>query len=134
MVKTMPDPKPLRVLVVDDCADTTQLMLIMLQRRGHAAAAAATAAAALSLFDHSGEWDLLLVDCGLPDLDGLELTRRLRAGGCRGLIVAVTGSSSEQDRAAALSAGCDDFVSKPLRRERLDALLAQATSHSTVSE
>lgn len=118
----------LKVLVVDDCADTTALMLTLLKRRGHSARCAGTAAAALSLFGELGDWHLLLVDCGLPDLDGLELARRLRSNGCQGMIVAVTGNSREQDRAAALAAGCDDFVSKPLGRQRLEALLAAAAA------
>jgi len=121
-------------LVVDDCADTTALMSSMLRRRGHTASTAATAAAALSLFEEPAGWHLVLVDCGLPDLDGLELARRLRASSPQVSIVAVTGNSRDQDRAAAISAGCDDFVSKPLGRQRLDALLARAASRSAASD
>ena len=71
--------------------------------------------------------DLVLLDFGLPDFSGLELARKLRASGVtRATLVAVTGQSRESDRAAALEAGCNDFVTKPLRRKELDRLLVDA--------
>jgi hypothetical protein len=67
------------------------------------------------------------MDVGLPVLDGREATRQIRAepGGQETKIVAVTGSAFEEERAALLAAGCDDFLRKPFREQALFELLAR---------
>jgi CheY-like chemotaxis protein len=70
-------------------------------------------------------FDLVLMDLHMPDLDGLETTRRIRAleSGPRTPIVALTANAFAEDREAALAAGMDDFLVKPLDRARLRAIL-----------
>ena len=70
-------------------------------------------------------WDIVLMDCQLPGLDGLEATRRIRTQlATRPLpIIALTANASTQDRAACFSAGMDDFISKPVRIEHLATTL-----------
>ncbi|MCA9639920.1 MAG: response regulator [Polyangiaceae bacterium] len=116
----------LDVLIVDDSADTLEMMALLIRRRGHHVRSAQTATAALEAAQTQAP-DLVLLDFGLPDFSGLELARKLRASGVtRATLVAVTGQSRESDRAAALEAGCNDFVTKPLRRKELDRLLVDA--------
>ena len=73
-------------------------------------------------------FDLILMDVNMPEMDGLEATRRIRAteaaSGTRVPIVALTANAFGEDRAACLAAGMDDFLVKPLERERLAELLA----------
>ncbi len=72
----------------------------------------------------SGGFDLVLMDCQMPGLDGLEATRRLRAAGLVDLpIVAMTASAFDEDRRACAEAGMDDFLPKPWTPQQLDEIL-----------
>ena len=66
--------------------------------------------------------DLILVDINLPDIDGLTLTRKLRAENVTVPIVAMTGDLLNYDRQQALQAGCNDFIEKPFTLETLEGL------------
>lgn len=85
-------------------------------QRGHEAVAAALPVT----------FSLVLLDLGLPDLDGVEVCRRLRAGGKRSTIVMLTARSTEADVVAGLDAGADDYLTKPVR---LAELLARVRAH-----
>jgi DNA-binding response OmpR family regulator len=67
----------------------------------------------------SGAFDLLVLDIGLPGLDGFEVLRRLRAGGCPIPVVVLTARDSVQDTVAGLEGGADDYMPKPFRFEEL---------------
>ena len=123
----------LNVLIVDDSDDTVEMVSMLVRRRGHQVRGAQTAGAALELAAARAP-DVVLLDLGLPDLSGLDLARRLRASGLTdALLVAVTGHSRESDRQAALEAGCDDFLSKPLRRKVLDRVLQDAIARRSAA-
>jgi signal transduction histidine kinase/DNA-binding NarL/FixJ family response regulator len=130
--------RPARVLVVEDNEVNRQVAAGMLARLGHAAAVAGDGEQALAALAR-GAFDAVLMDCGLPGIDGLEATRRLRAreaaeGGvdehgrprARLPVIALTASALPADRVACLEAGMDDFLSKPLRLEQLDAALRRS--------
>lgn len=107
------------VLVVEDNPVNQVLAIRQLERLGHRGTVAATATEGLRLLaDHAHGFDVVLMDWQLPDFDGLEATRRLRAiedgTGRRTPVVAVTASALLQDRAACFAAGMDDFVPKPV--------------------
>jgi CheY-like chemotaxis protein len=73
--------------------------------------------------------DLILMDVRMPRLDGLEATRRIRdrgGNGNRPWIAAVTANSRESDRVEAFNSGMNDFISKPIRAERLRSVLRRA--------
>ncbi|MFJ9739683.1 response regulator transcription factor [Streptomyces sp. NPDC101166] len=116
----------LRVLVVESDASTAEDLVQELRRHGYRATGVVTAAAALR--DHRGA-DLVLLDLDLPDLDGLEVCRRMRATGDVPIIT-VTTRGAELDRVLGLQAGCDDYVVKPygLREllARMEAVMRRA--------
>jgi len=119
---TQPAPAPLRVLVVEDNPVNQQLIARMLAVLGHQAEIAPDGETALRLA--SGDaWDVILLDIRLPGIDGLETARRLRQAGCRAALVALSANVYESDRAAALAAGMDAFLGKPLHLEELRAAL-----------
>ncbi|MEU5225104.1 response regulator transcription factor [Streptomyces toyocaensis] len=97
------------MLVVDSDTACADVLVRSLLRQGHEAERVATGMAAL---DSHGQADMVLIDLDLPDLDGLEVCRRIRAGS--GVpVIAVTGRGSELDRVLGLQAGADDYVVKP---------------------
>jgi PAS domain S-box-containing protein len=116
----------LRVLVVDDNVDAAETLGMLLEACGHQVAVENSSMAALARV-RGAAFDVALLDIGLPDLDGNELARRLRADPhTAGIaLVAVTGYGQEQDRRAALAAGFDHHLVKPVDMEKLAALLAQ---------
>jgi hypothetical protein len=76
-----------------------------------------------------GQFDVILMDCLMPDVDGYEATTRIRAAERVGRlpIVALTASATVEDRERCLAAGMDDFVSKPVKLAELARALARAT-------
>jgi DNA-binding response OmpR family regulator len=97
-----------RVLVVEDDAGIAQSLVRGLARAGYVVDTASTGADALA----APAADVVLLDLGLPDLDGLEVCRRLRRRGDAAIIV-VTARGEERDRVATLDEGADDYLVKP---------------------
>jgi CheY-like chemotaxis protein len=107
--------KPLRVLIVDDNDLNIQLAAFVLAEGGmevESAAGASQALAQIAAFRP----DLILMDIQMPDMDGLELTRRLRADPLtrRIVVVAFTAFAMKGDEAKMRAAGCDGYVAKPI--------------------
>jgi putative two-component system response regulator len=121
-----PDHRPL-VLVVEDDAANRALLERLLEREGYRTQTAGDGEAALlAVGEHNP--DLILLDIGLPRLDGYEVTRRLRSH-VRTLTVPVillTGRSGLEDVVEGLDAGADDFLSKPFRQPELLARIRSA--------
>ena len=112
-----------RVLVVDDDIDTAQTLFLLLLDMGHEAAYATDGRRALAAA-RKLQPEFVILDIGLPDLDGSEVAKDLRSvPGCEStLIIALTGLGDEH-RARMLSAGCDAFYTKPLEPHLLQGLL-----------
>jgi two-component system OmpR family response regulator len=127
-----PDGTPVRILVVDDETTLTDLLSMALRYEGCEVCAAATGDGALRA---SREFrpDAIVLDVMLPDLDGLEVLRRLRGGGSDVPVLFLTARDAVEDRVAGLTAGGDDYVTKPFSLEevvaRLRALLRR-TGHA----
>jgi DNA-binding response OmpR family regulator len=104
------------VLVVEDDRATRELLQERLGCAGYGVELAADGATALAYVE-AGGLDLVLLDVNLPDLDGLEVCRRVRARQCEVYlpIIMVTGLSGEEHRNAGFTAGVDDYVTKPFR-------------------
>ncbi|MFJ6327543.1 MULTISPECIES: response regulator [unclassified Rhizobium] len=108
----------MRLLLVEDSARLRELLAESIHRAGWRLDNAATAGAALQAI-HAVSYDLILVDLGLPDGDGLDLIRELRRGGFIPPILVVTARSSIEDRVAALDGGADDYLVKPFNHIEL---------------
>ncbi len=124
----LPEAASQRILVVDDDDINQTIACHMLQHAGYRTAVAGNGEQALQLLADE-RFDLVLMDWHMPGLDGLEVTRRLRAGaaGARASalpVVALTANAFAEDRAACLDAGMNDFLTKPLRADRLHHTVA----------
>ena len=113
-----------RVLVVEDNVDAAETLQLLLRMSGYDTRAAYDGAAALSTA-RAFTPAVVLLDIGLPDKDGYQVARELRALPDMGaaLIVALTGYGDKEDREKATAAGFDTYQVKPLDPEKLDALL-----------
>ena len=113
------------MLLVDDNTDAAAMLALILEAAGHDVRVEHTAHAALH-YATSHHADICLLDIGLPDINGNELARRLRAlpGMQHALLVAVTGYGQAADRQASQQAGFDHHFVKPVDSGRLIGLLA----------
>jgi signal transduction histidine kinase len=113
-----------RVLIVDDNEDSSELLAMLVQRLGHEAQVASDGANALERV-RDFEPDIVLLDIGLPGMNGFEVVRRMRQlPACVSIpIIAVTGYTREADRREALSAGFSEHFAKPIGLERLRDVL-----------
>jgi len=118
-----------RVLVVDDNVDAADSLAMLLSSDGHDAETAYSAATALEAIERMKP-EIVLLDVGLPQIDGYQIARRLRAGkavpGMR--LIALTGYGQEQDRERAWAAGFDEHLLKPANMDALRKLLASEGS------
>jgi signal transduction histidine kinase len=113
-----------RVLVVEDDAVNRQVIDLFLKKMGITATFAPDGEEAIATAT-TKEFDLVLMDCQLPGIDGMEATRQIRAklAGKKLLIIALTANASTHVREACLAAGMNDFLSKPVRFELLAGVL-----------
>jgi DNA-binding response OmpR family regulator len=112
-------PDMARVLVVDDEPRIVQLVRDYLERAGFAVSTARTGPEAL-MRAHQDRPDLIVLDLGLPELDGLEVTRRLRRDSGVPIIM-LTARDDETDKVVGLELGADDYVTKPFSPRELTA-------------
>ena len=123
MEPSPPTPSLRRVLVVDDNTDSAETMAEMLKLWGHEVQTAYDGPGALEAA-RAQQPDAVLLDVGLPLMDGYETARRLRQEGLGGkLLVAVTGYGAAEDRRRAAEAGFDSHITKPVSPEALRRIL-----------
>lgn len=119
------------ILVVDDDAPIRRMLDRTLSAAGYAVATAADGGEALAAVERSTP-DLVVLDVGLPGVDGLSVSRRLRAKGLAVPVLLLTARDSVPDRVAGLDAGADDYLVKPFATEellaRIRALLRRGKS------
>ncbi len=108
------------VLVVEDDQAIAHPLARALHREGYAVRAVGTGGAALDvLSEHGADIALAILDLGLPDLDGLEVCRRIRTAGRDLPVLMLTARTDEADFVVGLDAGADDYVAKPFRMAEL---------------
>ena len=125
---------PIRVLVVEDDALNRSIVCRLLLQGKFEPVTAVNGAQALSLVSQL-PFHVILMDWQMPDMDGLQCTRQMRAGlcGAQGLtvpIIALTANAHAEDRAACLAAGMDDFLAKPVQRDQLYAAVTKWASRT----
>jgi signal transduction histidine kinase len=127
-VDSTPALSGVRLLLVEDSADSCEVIRMLLEREGAEVASVADAKTALRMLEaHS--FDLILSDVGLPEVDGLEFIRLLRSTHARDLpAVALTARARDSDRAAILEAGFQAHLPKPATREQLVATINELLS------
>ncbi|WP_022882834.1 response regulator transcription factor [Gryllotalpicola ginsengisoli] len=117
-----PDGSPIRILVVDDENTLTDLLQMALRYEGWEVKSAGTGHQAVTLA-RDFKPDAVVLDIMLPDFDGLQVMRRIREGGNETPVLFLTAKDSLDDRIAGLTAGGDDYVTKPFSLEELVARL-----------
>ncbi|MEH2155309.1 MAG: ATP-binding protein [Nostoc sp.] len=124
-----PDFHKLRILLTEDNLVNQKIALKQLKSIGYSADIANNGKEALQLLEKI-PYDLILMDCQMPILDGLETTKQIHrwqessfASGRRPVVIAMTANAMKQDKQMCLDAGMDDYLSKPVMKENLAAML-----------
>ncbi|RMH70311.1 MAG: response regulator, partial [Bacteroidetes bacterium] len=128
--------RPLRILLAEDNVVNQKVALRMLERLGHQADVAANGHEVLDAL-HRQPYDLVLMDVQMPDMDGLEATRRIRTTlppDRQPIIIALTANAMQGDRERCVEAGMDDYLSKPIRPAQLTEMLHHYEARLRVPE
>lgn len=124
----------MRILVVEDDSQLNQQLVQALSAAGHTAESAHDGEMAHYLGDVEN-FDAVVLDLGLPRLDGLSVLRRWRTGGRDMPVLILTARGAWQDKVAGIDAGADDYLAKPFHMEellaRLRALLRRGSAHAS---
>ena len=128
-----------KVLILEDEENIRSFVVINLQRVGYETLEAGTGNEALELLKDNPDVDVAVLDIMLPDIDGFEVCRRIRANNKRMGIIMLTARTQEMDKITGLMTGADDYVTKPFSpaelTARLDALVRRVRGDSvSVSE
>jgi CheY-like chemotaxis protein len=117
-------PQSLRVLIVDDHAETLRVLSSLLRKRGHAVSTAESSQVALAILE-GGHYDVLISDIGLPDGDGYDLIREAqkRRQSLKG--IALSGFGMEEDLRVGKEAGFDYHLTKPVEFQKLEGVLRE---------
>jgi signal transduction histidine kinase/DNA-binding response OmpR family regulator/HPt (histidine-containing phosphotransfer) domain-containing protein len=124
-----PHPRnPMKILIAEDNQINAQLLLKMLQSEGHKADVVTDGLAVLEAVRET-TYDLILMDCQMPEMDGDEVTRKINSNSRQyhvpALIVAITADTTDQTRTRCFESGMDDFLVKPIRLDKLRKGLAR---------
>jgi len=125
-----------KVLVLEDETNIRSFVVINLKRAGYVTVEAGTGEEALEQLKRNPDTNVALLDIMLPDMDGFEVCRRIRAGNKRIGIIMLTARTQEMDKVTGLMTGADDYVTKPFSpaelTARIDALCRRATGDAVV--
>ncbi len=122
---------PKKILIIDDELESVKLIGLMLQRRGYEIAAARSGAQALAKAEEESP-DLAILDVMMPDMDGYEVCRRLRANPATASlpIIMFTAKTTVDDKVAGFQAGADDYLTKPIHPDELASRVEAVLSRS----
>ena len=120
-----------RVLLVEDESDIVSPLVQTLGREGYDVDQASTGRDAIAAASRA-TYDFVILDLGLPEIDGLEVCRRLRAAGYKGAVLILSARTQEIDRVVGLDAGADDYLAKPFGLAELLARLRALLRRTSV--
>ena len=115
--------KKLKILIVEDDEKSEILIEIIVRKFGKEILKARTGVEAVEACSNNPDLDLVLMDIEMPEMDGYEATRQIRKFNKDVIIIAQTAFALIGDREKAIAAGCDDYITKPLKQTALMALL-----------
>ena len=110
-----------KILILEDEANIRSFVVINLKRAGYDAIEAATGMEALEMINRYPDIGVAILDVMLPDIDGFEVCRRIRAGNKQMGIIMLTARTQEMDKVTGLMTGADDYVTKPFSPAELTA-------------
>ncbi len=119
------------ILAIEDDADIRQLLRTLLEREGYTVAEASTGREGLRVF-HQTQPDIVILDVGLPDLDGWQVLERIRDMSDLPVLL-LTARSAERDKVRGLNSGADDYLTKPFSRVELMARLQAIQRRQSVN-
>jgi PAS domain S-box-containing protein len=123
-----PSAQGVRILVAEDNTTNQVVAFGMLRKLGYEDVVMASDGAQACQMGLTEPFDVILMDCQMPELDGYEATRRLRAGGCTAPIVAMTANAIKGDRERCIEAGMNDYITKPIDLKVLRNVLGRWTT------
>ena len=114
------------ILIVEDDKMSQDMLSRRLRRAGYSVTIVETGKSAIEIIKHES-FDIILMDIGLPDMDGLDVTRQIKQNpNLKSIpIIALTAHAFKEDFESALAAGCDDFDTKPIQLPRLLSKIEQ---------
>ncbi|MDK8804307.1 response regulator transcription factor [Dermabacter hominis] len=123
-----------RLLLVEDDSAIAEPLSRALDREGYSVVRASRGIDALTIAASEDHIDFVILDLGLPDIDGLEVCRRLRKGGLEAPVLILTARADEVDAVVGLDAGADDYVTKPFRLGELQARIRALLRRTQAAE
>ncbi len=116
--------KGLKVLIVDNDEFTVTFFTILLKAYSKVMLIAKTGIEAVEICHDNPDIDIILMDIKMPGLDGYEATRQIREFNKEVFILAQTAYAQSGDREKSIKAGCDDYIAKPIKKERLFEIIS----------
>ena len=124
---------PLRILVIDDEPAIRRFLRTSLTAQGYSLLEAEDGETGLAMLQRNAV-DVLVLDLGLPGIDGLEVLKRMREGGSSVPVIVLSSRDDERGKVAALDIGADDYVTKPFGMDELLARIRAAVRHKLQQE
>jgi CheY-like chemotaxis protein len=124
-----------RILLAEDNPVNQKLTALLLKKAGYVVTVAGDGIEAIDLFRaNPNRFDLIFMDVQMPTMDGLEATKRIRAHGFTDIpIIAITAHVMANDRQRCLDAGMNDFITKPIKREAVFAMIRKTVYNGNIA-
>ena len=126
------DKQEVKILVVDDDKELADGLVEHLSNLGYSAAAAYSGREGLSRFEN-GDFQLVITDLKMPDMDGMALLEAVKARDSRVVVMVITGHGTIESGTRAIKNGAYDFISKPIKMEALEAIIDRAIQRRPLS-
>jgi len=123
--------KTVRILVIDDDQQLANMLVEFLVKMGYQATAAYSGREGLTQFEQ-GDFQLVILDLKLPDMDGLEILEAIKAVDSRAVVLIITGYGTIESSVNAVKKGAYDFIPKPINLESLELIIRRALEKHTL--